>query len=80
MPKEKGWAIAGNCGLYTGWAQTRNQAIADHVSAIWEGAEGFGKISEYAYGRGLDRDQARAWAKSRKAGDRAVRVVLTYKQ
>ena len=32
MPTEKGWAVVGPYGLYTGWWMTRKAAIEAHVS------------------------------------------------
>ena len=32
MPTEKGWAVVGPYGLYTGWWMTRRAAIEAHVS------------------------------------------------
>ncbi len=31
---QKGWAIVGNYGLYTGWWFTRKEAIADHCQTL----------------------------------------------
>lgn len=78
MAKETGWAIAGNHGLYTGWSLTKCGAIAQHVSDCWSGRDGFDEISPFASSGHLERDQALAWKRSRKSGDRAVRVTLSY--
>lgn len=67
---ERGWAVAGDFGLYMGWHISRTAAIRDHV------VEKFG-IGERT-GR-LTAAQKRAWARCRKDGGRAVKVELTYK-
>ena len=63
------WAIAGQCGLYVGQRQTRQDAIAEHVSQLYG-------VSPYvAWKRGgLDESQREAWERCKAKGDRAVKV------
>lgn len=63
---EKGWAIVGPSGLYTGWWLSRKDAIKAHVRDKLLG-------SNYDPERVHD-----AWALCKKDGDRAVRVSLRY--
>lgn len=65
---ESGWAIVGTHGIYTGWRQTRRDAIDDHVSDLY-GATG--------WDRELNEEQRSAWRKCRHNGDRAVKIKIT---
>jgi hypothetical protein len=79
MPTEKGWAIAYEGGLYTGWWGSRRSAIVNHVSELCSHTGEFGQISPYAYGGRLDDEQLRAWKYCKKRGDRTVKVKITYR-
>ena len=72
MPKEHGWAIVGDHGLYIGWQLTRNDAIGDHVSAVTG-------IGCHALGGRLSREQAQLWKQRKAMGERAVKVTISYK-
>lgn len=79
--KQVGWAIVGEIGLYVGWQQTRADAIAEHVFHSQRTDEP--KVSPWAAGhngrgRGLSYDQDRMWQRRRKAGDRAVKVTISW--
>jgi hypothetical protein len=66
MPTEKGWAVVGPYGLYTGWWMTRRAAIEAHVS---------GKV----LGPGSDPERVPdVWKLCKREGDRAVRVAIKY--
>lgn len=69
--KEKGWAIVGNCGLYTGWWQTRVEAIQGHVTGYRGG--------HAARTQGLTDEDRRQWARRKSLGDRCVRVTISYR-
>ncbi len=66
---QKGWAIADENGLYTGWQFTRAEAIANHISH-------FAEVSKFVSGRGLNDDQRGVWKLRRRRGDRAVKVAI----
>jgi hypothetical protein len=64
---EKGWAIAGPYGLYTGWWTTRKAAIKAHARdhVLWAaGSAGYTMLE--------------VWKMCKKEGDRAVRVSIRY--
>jgi len=61
---EKGWAITGPCGLYTGWWLTRKEAIEAHVRSM-----------VIIDSNNPVRD---IWERCKKEGDRAVRVSIKY--
>lgn len=71
MKRENGWAIAGPHGLYTGWWQTRAQAICGHLIGYHGG--------NAAATRGLTDAERQRWKRRKADGDRCVRVTLTYK-
>jgi hypothetical protein len=71
---QEGWAIAGELGLYTGWWQTRNDAIAAHVRDLRSVIDARRPRSN------LTVEQAREWSACKKNGDRAVRVTITFTQ
>lgn len=66
---QKGWAIIGEHGIYTGWEFTRVDAIARHVS--W-----FEPVSEFAVGGRLNGCQRAAWKRRRACGDRVAKVEI----
>jgi hypothetical protein len=68
---ENGWAIAGDCGFYTGWFLTRSSAIADHVQAIYGYSERNSKLSA---------QQEAAWQECRRKGDRAVKITISQRR
>lgn len=70
MAVERGWAIKGTHGFYTGWWQTRADAIAGHVSS-------YEHVSQFVWGGHLSDAQRAAWAKLRKRGDRAVKIEIS---
>lgn len=77
MAKEKRWVIVGKHGLYVGQMQTRADAIAAHVHC-YRGCDGLPEdISEFAFA-GLDATQRTAWARRKRAGDKAVRATISY--
>lgn len=78
MATQVGWAIVGDCGLYTGWRLTRRNMIAQHVSELWSGHKDFGTISEWCFGPRLSESQAAAWKRCQENGDRAVKVTITW--
>lgn len=70
MTTEKGWAIVGTAGLYTGWWLTRREAICGHLIGF--------KGGNAARTQGLTAEQKRQWALRKKRGDRVVRVTIKY--
>lgn len=70
MAKEKGWAIASDTGLYIGWSMTRNEAIAEHINALY-GVRGRGWET-------LTDVQRKFWQQQKRRGDRAVKVTISY--
>jgi hypothetical protein len=69
MAKETGWSIAGPYGLYVGWWMTRTAAIRAHVSQ---------KLGVGGLSGPLTPRQKEAWQSCRRAGDRAVKVMISY--
>lgn len=67
--KEKGWAIVGTSGLYTGWWETRAEAIQGHLAGYHGGMA--------ARSQGLTDDDRRRWDRRKQNGDRCVRVTVT---
>ena len=67
--KTKGWAIAGEVGIYVGWWLKRADAIAAHVDLL-------NGLSGQLNGR-LTGDQIAAWKKCQQRGDRAIRVKIS---
>lgn len=76
MPKESGWAIVGNHGLYVDWRPSRVSAIAQHVHDCCRIDEE--RPSEFTTGRSLDPLQKERWQRCRSNGDRAVKVTISW--
>lgn len=72
---KKLWAIAYDGGIFTGVAQTRSAAIAQHVWAFDE--ELYSAGYPYADHRALSAKQKSVWRQCRALGHRAVRVTVS---
>lgn len=72
MAKEHGWAIVGEYGLYVGWCRTRLDAISEHIHAYND------ELPFRAWGNKLCPKQKAEWERRKRAGDRAVKVTITY--
>lgn len=68
--KERGWAIVGKHGFYTGWWLMRRDAIAHHIAS-------FEDVGPYINRSYLNEKQKAAWHRRVGAGDRAVKVEIT---
>lgn len=68
MKQEKGWAIAGHAGLYTGWSLTKREAIEHH---IWFFSERFPD-------RPNGTEAKKIWDGCKASGDRAVKVTISW--
>ena len=66
---ETGWAIVGNCGLYTGWWMTRRDAVEEHCKSRIFGCETMPATPV---------ELKAEWKACRASGDRAVKVKITY--
>jgi len=69
------WAIVGTCGLYCGQWLRRRDAIAEHVYGFDQKLFDAGKRSAW---NELNADQERAWEKRQRAGDRVIKVLITF--
>lgn len=67
--KFKRWVILGDNGLYTGQWHRRTDAIRKHTADLWSGRDGLPELSDFGSLTKAHRD---AWARCRRAGDRAV--------
>lgn len=68
MRREKMWAITGNCGLCTGTAYTRQDAIRLHIQDLC-----------IIPSERFPTEKA-AWKWCRKKGDHAIKVIVEYKE
>jgi hypothetical protein len=70
MPTERGWAIVGTSGLYTGWWQTRAEAITGYLIGYSGG--------NAAHSEGISGEHRKEWERCKRRGDRCVKVKITY--
>lgn len=72
------WGIVGNSGLYVDQQLDRKDAIAAHVYCYDE--ELFKAGQRFCWSRGLSERQKTAWRARRRAGDRAVKLTISWEK
>lgn len=70
------WAVIGNAGLYIGQWLTKGDAISHHLEVRYGLSLHRNAIGRLVFGP----EQAKAWARCKKTGDRAVKVTITWEE